>query len=81
MSLQTHRHRSEHWVVISGTARVTRSEEVFDVHPNESTFIPISVKHRLENPGRVPLQIIEVQNGDYVEEDDIERFDDEYGRT
>ena len=80
LSLQIHHHRSEHWVVVSGTARVTRGEEVFDVHPNESTFIPISVKHRLENPGRISLQIIEVQNGDYVEEDDIERFDDEYGR-
>ncbi len=80
LSLQIHHHRSEHWVVVSGTARVTRGEEVFDVHPNESTFIPISVKHRLENPGRIPLQIIEVQNGDYVEEDDIERFNDEYGR-
>lgn len=80
LSLQIHRHRSEHWVVISGTARVTRGEEVFEVHPNESTFIPISVKHRLENPGIIPLQIIEVQNGDYVEEDDIERFDDDFGR-
>jgi mannose-1-phosphate guanylyltransferase/mannose-6-phosphate isomerase len=80
LSLQIHHHRSEHWVVVSGTARVTRGEEAFDVHPNESTFIPISVKHRLENPGKIPLQIIEVQNGDYVEEDDIERFDDEYGR-
>ena len=80
LSLQIHHHRSEHWVVVSGTAKVTRGEEVFDVHPNESTFIPISVKHRLENPGRIPLQIIEVQNGDYVEEDDIERFDDDYGR-
>ena len=80
LSLQVHRHRSEHWVVVSGTAKVTRGEEVFDVHPNESTFIPISVKHRLENPGKIPLQIIEVQNGDYVEEDDIERFGDEYGR-
>jgi mannose-1-phosphate guanylyltransferase/mannose-6-phosphate isomerase len=80
LSLQIHHHRSEHWVVVSGTARVTKGEEVFDVHPNESTFIPISVKHRLENPGRIPLQIIEVQNGDYVEEDDIERFDDVYGR-
>ncbi len=80
LSLQIHRHRSEHWVVVSGTAKVTRGQEVFDVHPNESTFIPISVKHRLENPGMIPLQIIEVQNGDYVEEDDIERFDDEYGR-
>ncbi len=80
LSLQIHHHRSEHWVVISGTARVTRGEEVFEVHPNESTFIPISVKHRLENPGIIPLQVIEVQNGDYVEEDDIERFDDDFGR-
>ena len=80
LSLQIHHHRSEHWVVVSGTARVTRGEEVFDVHPNESTFIPISVKNRLENPGLIPLQIIEVQNGDYVEEDDIERFDDDYQR-
>ncbi len=80
LSLQLHHRRSEHWVVISGTARVTRGQEVFDVHPNESTFIPVSVKHRLENPGTIPLRIIEVQNGDYVEEDDIERFDDEFGR-
>ena len=80
LSLQVHHHRSEHWVVVSGTAKVTRGEEVFDVRPNESTFIPISVKHRLENPGLIPLQIIEVQNGDYVEEDDIERFEDEYHR-
>jgi len=80
LSLQIHQHRSEHWVVVSGTARVTKGEEVFDVHSNESTFIPIAVKHRLENPGLIPLQIIEVQNGDYVDEDDIERFDDEYGR-
>ena len=80
LSLQVHHHRSEHWVVVSGTAKVTKGEETFDVHPNESTFIPISVKHRLENPGIIPLQIIEVQNGDYVEEDDIERFDDEFGR-
>ena len=81
LSLQIHHHRSEHWVVVSGTARVTRGEEIFDVNPNENTFIPILVKHRLENPGLVPLQIIEVQNGDYLEEDDIERLDDEYGRT
>jgi mannose-1-phosphate guanylyltransferase/mannose-6-phosphate isomerase len=78
LSLQKHQHRSEHWVVVSGTARVTRGEEVFEVHANESTFIPMAVKHRLENPGRFPLQIIEVQNGDYVEEDDIERLDDDY---
>jgi mannose-1-phosphate guanylyltransferase / mannose-6-phosphate isomerase len=80
LSLQLHHHRSEHWVVTSGTARVTRGDEVFDVHPNESTFIPISVRHRLENPGLIPLQIIEVQNGDYVEEDDIERLQDDYQR-
>ncbi len=80
LSLQLHQHRSEHWVVVSGTARVTRGEEVFDVHPNESTFIPIAVKHRLENPGLIPLQIIEVQNGDYVDEDDIERLADDYQR-
>ncbi len=80
LSLQIHHHRSEHWVVVSGTARVTRGEEVFDVHANESTFIPISVKHRLENPGLIPLQIIEVQNGNYVEEDDIERLEDNYQR-
>jgi len=80
MDLQIHRHRSEHWVVISGTARVMRDEEVFDVHPNESTFIPISMKHRIENPGVIPLHIIEVQNGEYLEEDDIERFSDDYGR-
>jgi mannose-1-phosphate guanylyltransferase/mannose-6-phosphate isomerase len=80
LSLQVHRHRSEHWVVISGTAKITRDKEVYYVHPNESTYIPVSTRHRLENPGKVPLQIIEVQNGDYVEEDDIERFEDEYGR-
>jgi mannose-1-phosphate guanylyltransferase/mannose-6-phosphate isomerase len=80
LSLQLHQHRSEHWVVVFGTARVTRGEEVFDVHTNESTFIPIAVKHRLENSGPIPLQIIEIQNGDYVEEDDIERLDDDYQR-
>ena len=80
LSLQRHSRRSEHWVVVSGVARVTREEEVVLVHVNESTFIPINSKHRLENPGDKPLQIIEVQSGDYVEEDDIERFADDYGR-
>lgn len=80
LSLQRHRHRSEHWVVVSGTARVTKGSDVYDVHTNESTYIPISTKHRLENVGKVPLQIIEVQNGEYLEEDDIERFDDKYRR-
>jgi mannose-1-phosphate guanylyltransferase/mannose-6-phosphate isomerase len=80
LSLQSHNRRSEHWVVVSGMARVTRENEVFLVRVNESTFIPIRSKHRLENPGEKPLQIIEVQNGDYVEEDDIERFSDDYNR-
>ena len=81
LSLQRHSRRSEHWVVVSGVARVTREGEVFLVHVNESTFIPIGSKHRLENPGEKPLQIIEVQNGDYVEEDDIERLTDDYNRS
>jgi mannose-1-phosphate guanylyltransferase / mannose-6-phosphate isomerase len=80
LSLQRHGRRSEHWVVVSGVARVTREDEVVLIHVNESTFIPINSKHRLENPGEKPLQIIEVQSGDYVEEDDIERFADDYGR-
>ncbi len=80
LSHQMHRHRSEHWVVVSGTARVTNGEKVYDVHPNESTYIPLSTKHRLENLGKIPLQIIEVQNGEYLEEDDIVRFDDDYNR-
>lgn len=80
LSLQLHRQRSEHWVVVSGTARVTRGDEIFDVNANESTFIPIGVKHRLENLSDIPLQIIEVQNGDYVEEDDIERLEDDFER-
>ena len=80
LSMQMHYHRSEHWVVVSGTARVTRGDEVFFVNPNESTYIPMEVRHRLENPGKIPLQIIEVQNGEYLEEDDIIRFNDDYGR-
>lgn len=81
LSLQRHQHRSEHWVVVAGTATVTRGEETFTVSKNESTYIPIGVKHRLENRGRIPLQIVEVQVGEYLGEDDIERFDDSYGRT
>jgi mannose-1-phosphate guanylyltransferase / mannose-6-phosphate isomerase len=80
LSLQLHRRRSEHWVVVSGVAKVTRESETYLVHNNESTYIPINTKHRLENPGKELLQIIEVQNGDYVEENDIERFSDDYGR-
>lgn len=81
LSLQLHYHRSEHWVVIGGTAKVTIGESEQMVHKNQSVFIPPSTKHRLENPGRMPLEIIEVQNGDYLEEDDIVRFDDIYGRA
>ena len=81
LSLQLHRRRSEHWVVVSGIAKVTKEDETYLMQTNESTYIPINIKHRLENPGEGPLQIIEVQNGDYLEEDDIERFDDVYGRS
>ncbi|MDQ6959295.1 MAG: mannose-1-phosphate guanylyltransferase/mannose-6-phosphate isomerase [Mariprofundaceae bacterium] len=81
LSLQRHQHRSEHWVVVSGTATVTRDNETCSVAKNESTYIPIGMKHRLENRGRIPLHIMEVQVGEYLGEDDIERFDDEYGRT
>ena len=81
LSLQMHRRRSEHWVVIAGTAQVVNGEREFAVQPNESTFVPAGNRHRLVNPGREPLVIIEVQTGDYVEEDDIVRFDDDYGRS
>jgi len=80
LSLQLHKRRSEHWVVVAGIAKVTRGDETYLVHTNESTYIPINTRHRLENPGEEPLQIIEVQNGEYIEEDDIERFSDDYGR-
>jgi mannose-1-phosphate guanylyltransferase/mannose-6-phosphate isomerase len=80
LSLQAHHHRAEHWVVVSGTARITRGEDVFLLEENESTFIPIGVKHRIENPGKIPLHIIEVQSGSYLGEDDIVRFEDKYGR-
>jgi len=81
LSLQLHHQRSEHWVVITGTARVTRGEEVFDLHVSQSTAIPVETKHRLENPGSDTLHIIEVQNGPYLGEDDIVRFSDDYGRA
>jgi mannose-1-phosphate guanylyltransferase/mannose-6-phosphate isomerase len=81
LSLQMHHRRSEHWVVVHGTARVTRDDDLFDLQHNESTYIPIGTRHRLENPASGPLVMIEVQCGDYVGEDDIVRFDDKYGRT
>ncbi len=80
LSLQMHRHRAEHWVVVKGQARITRGEEVFLLSENESTFIPVGTVHRIENPGSEPLQIIEVQSGSYLGEDDIVRLDDHYGR-
>jgi len=80
LSLQLHHHRAEHWVVVRGTALVTRGDDSFLLSENESTFIPLGTRHRLENPGKVPLEIIEVQSGSYLGEDDIVRFDDTYGR-
>ena len=80
MSLQLHHHRAEHWIVVSGTARITRGEETFLLGENESTFIPMGTRHRIENPGKVMLHIIEVQSGSYLGEDDIVRFEDRYGR-
>lgn len=80
LSLQMHHQRSEHWVVIAGTARVTRGEEMFDLQVGQSTAIPVKTQHRLENPGKETLHIIEVQNGPYLGEDDIVRFKDDYGR-
>ncbi len=81
LSLQMHHHRAEHWVVVSGTAKITRGEEEFLLQENESTFIPLGTKHRIANPGKVLLHIIEVQSGSYLGEDDIVRFDDHYGRA
>jgi mannose-1-phosphate guanylyltransferase/mannose-6-phosphate isomerase len=80
LSLQMHHHRAEHWIVVSGTAKVTCGERQFLVAENESTYIPVGVKHRLENPGKLPLYLIEVQSGGYLGEDDIVRFDDLYRR-
>ncbi len=80
LSLQMHHHRAEHWIVVCGTAKVTRGEESFLVSENESTYIPLGTTHRLENPGRVQLEMIEVQSGTYLGEDDIVRLEDKYGR-
>lgn len=80
LSLQMHHHRAEHWVVVKGTAKVTKGEEQYYVSENESTFIPLGTLHSLENPGCIPLELIEIQSGSYLGEDDIVRFKDEYGR-
>jgi mannose-1-phosphate guanylyltransferase/mannose-1-phosphate guanylyltransferase/mannose-6-phosphate isomerase len=81
LSLQMHHHRAEHWVVVEGTALITRDDETFLLRENESTFIPIGTQHRLENPGKVPLKLIEVRSGSYLSEDDIVRLEDTYGRV
>jgi mannose-1-phosphate guanylyltransferase/mannose-6-phosphate isomerase len=81
LSLQMHHHRAEHWIIVSGTARVTCGENVFTLSENQSTYIPLGSKHRLENPGKMPLELIEVQSGSYLGEDDIVRFEDVYGRN
>jgi mannose-1-phosphate guanylyltransferase/mannose-6-phosphate isomerase len=80
LSLQKHHHRAEHWIVVSGTAEVTNGDQVILLTENQSTYIPLGQVHRLANPGKVPLEIIEVQSGSYLGEDDIVRFDDHYGR-
>jgi mannose-1-phosphate guanylyltransferase/mannose-6-phosphate isomerase len=81
LSLQKHAHRAEHWVVIKGTAEITNGEQVLTLIENQSTYIPPGTLHRLSNPGDIPLEIIEVQSGSYVGEDDIVRVEDSYGRV
>ena len=80
LSLQKHHHRTEHWIVVSGTAEVQLNESRQLLGENQSTYIPLGCMHRLSNPGKIPLKIIEVQSGSYLEEDDIERFEDDHGR-
>ncbi len=80
MSLQLHHHRAEHWIVVRGEATITNGEQVLTLHANQSTYIPLGQKHRLANLTQEDLEIIEVQSGDYLGEDDIVRFDDRYGR-
>ncbi len=80
LSLQRHKHRAEHWVVVNGTALVTRDDEVLTIRENESVFLPQGCVHRLENPAETPLNLIEVQSGSYLGEDDIERIEDDFAR-
>ena len=80
LSLQKHHHRTEHWIVVSGTAEVQLNEDNHLLGENQSMYIPLGCMHRLSNPGKIPLKIIEVQSGPYLEEDDIERFEDDHGR-
>lgn len=81
LSLQMHYHRAEHWIVVKGTGKITRDKETFLLHENQSVYIPLGTVHRLENPGKLALELIEVQSGNYLGEDDIVRFEDIYGRT
>ena len=81
LSLQMHHHRAEHWVVVNGTAKVVRGDETEILGENQSTYIPLGTRHRLENPGLTPLHIIEIQSGSYLGEDDIVRFEDDFGRA
>jgi mannose-1-phosphate guanylyltransferase/mannose-1-phosphate guanylyltransferase/mannose-6-phosphate isomerase len=81
LSLQMHHHRAEHWVVVHGTAKVLRGDEELMLYEDQSTYIPLGTPHRLENPGKIPLHLIEVQSGSYLGEDDIVRFEDTYGRN
>jgi mannose-1-phosphate guanylyltransferase len=81
LSVQMHHYRAEHWIVVSGCAKVTNGEQTFLLSENESTYIPVGVTHALENPGKVNLELIEVQSGSYLGEDDIVRFEDKYGRS
>ena len=80
LSLQMHHHRAEHWVVVQGTAKIVRGDEEMMLTEDQSTYIPLGTAHRLENPGKIPLHVIEVQSGSYLGEDDIVRFEDHYGR-
>ena len=81
LSLQKHHHRTEHWIVVSGTAEVQLNDAKQLIGENQSTYVPLGCMHRLSNPGKIPLKIIEVQSGSYLEEDDIERFEDDHGRN
>jgi mannose-1-phosphate guanylyltransferase/mannose-6-phosphate isomerase len=81
LSLQKHFHRAEHWIVVRGTAEVTRNGEIHYVHENESIYLPIGCEHRMANPGKIPLELIEVQTGSYLGEDDIVRIEDVYNRA
>jgi mannose-6-phosphate isomerase-like protein (cupin superfamily) len=81
LSLQLHHHRSEHWVIVQGRARVTRGDEVLELSSNEAIYLPVETRHRVENPGPGMLELIEVQVGDRLDENDIVRFDDRYGRA